>query len=270
MSRPIAPLVLLLSVLLIAACQTAAGPEPEEPVHQDAAGFEAELRAAMDYEEMASNLNEVLTSAHQFEQLAYRYPDEWLPPYWAAFVYTQVRVFGADTTLLKPHLTLAQYYYDQSYERWLAGADTSATERADLYALQGFIHRWSSRLPEDDLQGIEARQVQRDANYYDRALEYDPDQPMVWAMRALGKLRADSTRTQGIEESLRAARHYRMREGTTRPRWGASFAVFWFQNFAPESLDALAEAYGSDSPITGMIARSRARADSLAAASDDA
>lgn len=204
----------------------------------DADAFLREFRTAIAFEDTASTPANVMAAAHRFEEMTLRYPNEWRASYWASFVYTQVGLFTGQDERLVEFLNLAQFYYDQAYARWDSLAtDKSEEARADLYILQAFIANWKG-FPNSGRYGFDVDAYQALEDKYTEMTEAaDPNNPMLWTLRCLPKLRRDETRAEGVRECKQALAFFAEREGTLKPQWSRNFIKFWFQRFAPDALD---------------------------------
>jgi hypothetical protein len=105
--------------------------------------FANEMRAALHLHDTAKVINSELASLEAFKKLAEKYPNEWLPGYWAAYLCNQIaRLSGRDPNFPK-NLT-KQGLIDQS-TKYIGIAKKNASkvteqEKSDLYALQGLLY----------------------------------------------------------------------------------------------------------------------------------
>lgn len=206
--------------------------------------FTARLQQLLAVEDTASTAASVMSVTHRLEELALSHPDEWLAHYWAAFAYTQLGLFTGLDDRTYPYLDLAQVYYDKSWDAWKEEGGESDTERADLLVLQGFIYSWQASVSEEETEQNQWRA--RFESELDKVAELDRDNPMLWMLRGLDKMRKEETRQAGIEEARKAWRLYdREKRSPVHPDWGKSFIQYWFQR------------HGVADQLDGKVAKTR-------------
>ena len=198
--------------------------------------FVKDLEYALALEDTASSYSSVVRAAKHLEYLTKDYPEEWLGLYWAAHVYSQCAIFSRasqERHKYGDYVDLAQAFYDRA---WQANKNRSKADESDLYALQSNIY------------GMRIGQYRYDRNWEkvgeyakleDEALrkakETNPDNPMVWTLEGLDKLRDEATRDEGRRLLAEAIRKYEEYPPATaiHPRWGRQWIDYWLKRYGP-------------------------------------
>lgn len=189
------------------------------------------LREAVDYyhEYATSDLQHIHEAVRRLEAIAIKNPvgegnpDAWLPAYWTAMVYSQLSMFSGDERS-KPYVDLAEAYYEKA---WSGKPDAGPEMDANFYALKGLIMGFVGGSDPENAEEHRATARQ----YWSRAHEADPDNPMALMNQGLSLLPDVETRGQAYEILDRAIELYEPRMGTTTPNWGREFIDVWMGSY---------------------------------------
>ena len=147
--------------------------------HSQGPSYAKLMKSALHVHDTASNYSSEQAAASAFERTAELFPDEWLPNYWASYVYTQlhnsVGLPDAPKGITKKKLMdKAQQQFDLAKSR----VKTNSPEiESDLHALQAFIHYFN---------GIDAKNKELGKPFFDKyaeeiklSLKSNPNNPLV-------------------------------------------------------------------------------------------
>ena len=130
--------------------------------------FAEEMFQALHIHDTAKVIKSELASLSALEKLVEKYPKEWLPGYWTAYIYTQVaRLDGRDPNFPKDlsyaeGIKRAQKYLEIARQNAI---QVSNKEKSDLMVMQGFIYSFLRKDRKyDSLMHLE----------YRKALQIDP------------------------------------------------------------------------------------------------
>ncbi len=116
--------------------------------------YKAAMKAALKIHDDAKSVADEIKSLEAFEQVMKDYPNEWLAPFWAAYLCTQVarleqRVPEEFPDNLDPKelVERANKYSRMAHDIKVDKiGDPTNEERSALHYLQGFIYYWSDRI----------------------------------------------------------------------------------------------------------------------------
>jgi tetratricopeptide (TPR) repeat protein len=121
----------------------------------------------------AKTIPEYVEIANQFDRISKTEKTEWLPLYYAAFVYIMVSFQEPENAKKDQYLDQAQKYLDE--------AKAIDPNESELHLLQGFLY--PSRINIDPMN--RGMVYMSDTNKpLDKALELNPDNPRVYYLRA--------------------------------------------------------------------------------------
>lgn len=211
--------------------------------------FVKDMRHALAMYDTANTLESILEVAHRMERLTVRHSDEWLAHYWTSFLMTQINVYARDQRGAG-YVRLAEFHFNEARKLWDAKVDKPDEEAADMYTLEGFIHSFKASVPEynaDDERTL--------FKYYlDKALEKNPEHPIVWTLNGLTKLRDEKTRAEGTENIRKALGYYlKPRISSVHPYWSIHFIPYWLKNRAPDVLQEVSVRYTKEGPDLAVL-----------------
>lgn len=161
------------------------------------AGFSQSKKFANDIKETlyihdtASSVTSEIAAYNAFKKLSEKYPNEWLPGYWTAYVGTQVsRLYGREDYPkdLDPRELLEECkeYLDKSIS---IKGEMSSEERSDFLMLEGFIYGFIKITIADDDERAQMKELE-DATYR-KAISNNIKNPLMYVLRGINLLGRD-------------------------------------------------------------------------------
>ncbi len=191
----------------------------------------ADLLYAIHIHDTAQVVKSELVSLEAFEKLVKKYPNEWLPSYWAAYLCTQIaRLDGRDPGFPK----------SLSYEEMIGKAEThfaackakainiNTVEKSDLHAMQGFIYTFLRKAINDKYDSL----VQRE---YKKSLAINPLNVNLQIQFAIGLSNRAGSSYQDLVTALGIFEYNRIFFGKIDNRalttyYAKDFVDFWRRN----------------------------------------
>lgn len=149
--------------------------------------FAKEMKAALLHHDTASIVTTEVVALQAFEKLMKKYPEEWLPAYWASYLCTQIaRLEGRSPEFpkdmnAKELLQRSQQYFDYADK---ALAEKTKQEQSDFHVLQGFIYSFFA--------GTIAKNGEEKGKYfsmmdqeYRKAIKANPTNPLFLVLKAI-------------------------------------------------------------------------------------
>lgn len=152
--------------------------------------FANDIKETLYIHDTASSAASEVAALKAFKDLAKKYPNEWLPSYWTAYLSTQVyRLFDRpDFPKEVDHkqvLLESKTYFDQAKK--IKGEMTDL-ERSDFLMLEGFIYSFMKfSVPVEEEDEFVALQKEK----YQEAMKYNPRNPLMYVLRGISLLNRD-------------------------------------------------------------------------------
>jgi tetratricopeptide (TPR) repeat protein len=136
--------------------------------------YEQAMLGAIEKMNNASSIGEYIEAANLFERIGQTEKTEWLPQYYAAFMYLLAGFQEDDITKKDPYFDKSQQFLDKAFKL--------APENSELYALQAFIY--PGRIVVDPMnRGMELMGKMNAA--IDKAIRLDPENPRSYYLQAV-------------------------------------------------------------------------------------
>lgn len=149
--------------------------------------FAKDIKAALYIHDTASVVLSEVEALHAFQGLITKYPKEWLPCYWTAYLCTQIaRLEGRSEDFpkdlnAKQLLSDAKKYHDQAVA--IKGEMTNI-ERSDFLMLEGFIYGFYEMLGVvDDEEAGNYKTLKQ--SKYQEAISYNPRNPLMYVLKGI-------------------------------------------------------------------------------------
>lgn len=155
---------------------------------QDKKEYNRVLKSAFHVHDTASTYESSLYAAKMLEEVADKFPDEWLANYWAAYIHTQCGLYypniPEDAGTLFP--ANAQKNIELAMKRYKGD---SSEILSDLHALQSFVYYTYTWYP--DNKPMDSVYNQKSQEHTRMALNLNPDNPIVYVVIGTGMLRSE-------------------------------------------------------------------------------
>ena len=190
--------------------------------------FQAEMKEALTIHYTTTSVMGEIEALNAFKSLSKKYPNQWLPDYWAAYLCTQVaRLKGRVDNFpedLDPRALIfeAQQHFDSANKR--------LPQQSDFHMLQGFINNFQNWIvaetEEDKERYTQLRKIE-----FKAAARLNPKNPLLMVLNGIDLTGEDKTYQEVIagiillekaDEIFSAAPNRSM---TTY--WNKDFIPFW-------------------------------------------
>ncbi len=177
--------------------------------------YQKVMKQAIDKLFQSQTIQELVDVANQFERISTMEKREWLPLYYASFLYIMISFKETDNARKDQYLDQAQKYLNQ--------AMSIEPNESELFMLQGFLY--PSRINIDPVNRGMALMGQMNAAL-DKALELNPDNPRVYHLRATMTANMPETFGGGVAKTLpfyqKAAEKFELfkPKSEIHPNWG--------------------------------------------------
>jgi len=154
--------------------------------------FANDIKETLYMHDTASSAASEAIALSAFKDLAEKYPNEWLPSYWTAYLSTQVyRLWNRPDFPkdLDPKKLIkdAQTYLEKS--KAIKG-EMSKVEKSDFLMLEGFIYGFMKfTLPKEEGRFLELQEQK-----YQEAMMQNPRNPLMYVMQGITLLQQDEYR----------------------------------------------------------------------------
>ncbi len=155
---------------------------------QDKKAYNRVLKSAFHVHDTASTYESSLYAAKMLEDIAEKFPNEWLANYWAAYIHTQCGLYypNIPKNAGKVFPANAQKNIELAMERYTGD---SLEIRSDLHALQSFVYYTYTWYPENkEMDSVYRMKSQEHTRI---ALNLNPDNPIVYVLMGTNLLRSD-------------------------------------------------------------------------------
>lgn len=175
----------LLTIVLLSFCSLAAFSQSKK--------FAKDIKEVLYIHDTASSVTSEVVALNAFKDLAGKYPEEWLPPYWTAYLCTQIaRLEGRSDDYpkdmnAKQLLEDSKKYLDQSVR---IKGDMNDLERSNFLMLEGFIYSFFSFMVATTDEDREKYTNLREEKYK-AAIKLNPRNPLMYVSRAIVLTRAE-------------------------------------------------------------------------------
>lgn len=204
--------------------------------------YENAMKSALFMHDTASSYSSEQAVANLYEKIAREYQNEWLPNYWASYVYTQLnnmygRVPDTPKNVTKNDLmNKAQEHLDQARSRM---PDGDKLVESDIHALQALIHYFNFRMSQS-ASGGEDMILEKKQQYQSElklSLQKNLENPLVLVMLGttlLGNKESDFKDTLAARIMLNKANELFKQSDTHRAlstRWNQEWLwLFWLKH----------------------------------------
>ncbi len=152
--------------------------------------FATDIKETLYIHDTASSIASEIVALNAFKDLVEKYPNEWLPAYWTAYLSTQVwrlydrPEFPKDLDAEKL-LWESKDYLDKSVR---IKGDMSDEERSDFLMLEGFIYGFMEyAVPEEKKEEYENLRKAK----YKEATKYNSRNPLMFVLQGTNMIRKD-------------------------------------------------------------------------------
>ncbi len=192
--------------------------------------FANDIKETLYIHDTASSVTSEIVAYNAFKELVDKYPNEWLPGYWTAYIGTQVsRLYGRPgyPEELKPRELLEECkaFLDQSVS---VKGEMNAGERSDFLMLEAFIYGFMAVTIVDDDERADMKELEDQT--YQRAMRHNPRNPLMYVLRGINLLGREDYRdiAAGIGLLDYAEQIFEKAEnrGLTT-YWNKDFIKFW-------------------------------------------
>ncbi len=206
--------------------------------------FEMEIESALAVHDTASSVASEMAALEAFRELTTRYQKEWLPPYWTAYLCTQVaRLKGraSDFPVNLDPKALIDEAQEQFHKANARTPDKDDILKSDFHMLQGFIYGWREWITASSEEEKEKYRAMRQAEY-DRAMRLNPENPLMYVM--VGIQLQDEPRDHNDALAAVALLNYaeeifsRAARRSLTTYWNRDFIPYW-RSEARKKLDKL-------------------------------
>ncbi len=149
--------------------------------------FASEMKEALYIHDTTSSLDGEVQALKAFQKLVKKYPNEWLPGYWTAYLCTQIARLEARVDNFPKDLNAKQLmkdskkYYDLAVK---AKGEMNDIEKSDFLMLEGFIYGFYENLvAENEDERNEFKSI-RQAKYRE-AISYNPRNPLMYVLQGI-------------------------------------------------------------------------------------
>ncbi|MEO0572709.1 MAG: hypothetical protein AAF039_13465 [Bacteroidota bacterium] len=149
--------------------------------------FGRDMKNALQIHETASTISHEIHALKAFKNLVIKYPNEWLPSYWTAYMCTQVARLDGKTKNFpkdmsaKELLLEARAYFETSIER---KGEMTNNEKSDFLILESFIYGFfQSRVASSQLEK-ENYGTLKESKYLEAA-QNNPKNPLIYVMQGI-------------------------------------------------------------------------------------
>ncbi|MEP1097712.1 MAG: hypothetical protein ABJG78_21515 [Cyclobacteriaceae bacterium] len=204
--------------------------------------FANDIKQALYIHDTASSAASEAVALSAFKDLTEKYPNEWLPSYWTAYLSTQVFRLKARPDFpkdLDPNEVLldSKTYLEKS--KTIKGEMTER-EQSDFLMLEGFIYGFLKfSVPEEE----EGPFVEQEKRKYQEAMKYNSRNPLMYVMKGITLLQEEDYQdiVAGIGLLDYAEQTFEKSEnrGLTT-YWNKDFIKFW-RSRGEEKLKGLLE-----------------------------
>ncbi|NIR73224.1 hypothetical protein GWO43_08005 [candidate division KSB1 bacterium] len=139
-----------------------------------------DLEFAIHIHDTASVFESEIEATAAFEKVCEKFPENWRPFYWTAYMYTQI---GRAVDILKRNedpmsfIDEAQAYFDKAAARL---SNKTSGEQSDFQALQSLIYLFKARFSEDETSQNIFKAAGQDA--LNQAIQANPENPLVYVL----------------------------------------------------------------------------------------
>jgi len=159
----------------------------------------ADMEFAIQIHDTASVFESELEAINAFEKVCEKYPDQWRPFYWTAYMYTQigrlVEIMERDDDPVV-FVDKAQAYFDKASARL---PDRTKDERANFQALQSLIYLFKARYSESEASRDEFKTASQEALH--QAIRANPENPLVYVLTGTALI-GEGAREKNIADIL--------------------------------------------------------------------
>jgi len=209
-----------------------------------------EMEAALKLHEDAKDYAGEVKAAEAFAKITEKYTSEWLPAYWASYLYTQLtNILVRDITVAKEGTTIdgmiskSQKYLDLAKER---KGEMTTSEQADFHNLQGLIYFFKARTAE--IEEYKNQHLEERTKSISLAINLDAQNPNAQVMAATELIRygyneKDLQKVLGGKLLLENAKKTYQNRKTKRSmttHWAEDFVNFWL-GFANKTIKEYGE-----------------------------
>lgn len=153
-------------------------------LHCNEKRFEEDMAAALHIHDTTKSVSGEIIALQRFKEVCKKYPEEWLPNYWTAYLLTQVaRLKGRADDFPKDMdpgqlIRDSQQYFDRA-NQLLANKNDGQT--SDFHVLQGFIYGWFSTIVADS-EGEKERYSDLQKEHYRLAAIANHNNPIIYVL----------------------------------------------------------------------------------------
>ena len=152
--------------------------------------FSNDIKETLYIHDTASSAASEVVALNAFKDLVEKYPNEWLPSYWTAYLSTQVyRLWNRPDFPkdLDPKKVIqdANVYLEKATK---IKGDMTAEEKSDFLMLEGFIYGFTRfTVPEEE----EGPFLEKQKMKYQDAMKHNPKNPLMYVMKGITLLQKD-------------------------------------------------------------------------------
>lgn len=158
--------------------------------------FAQEMEFALHIHDTASVFESELKAVKAFERVGKKYNNEWLPQYWAAYLYTQIGRLVDRLERAEARMS----FIDKAQEKFDLAAkllpNKTVEDQSSFHALQGLIYLFKSRFSEGTDSKIYAELGVEEVN---KAIQTNPNNPLVFVLSATSLIRSTTNLGQDGE-----------------------------------------------------------------------
>ena len=153
--------------------------------------FANDINETLYIHDTASSVASEIVAYEAFKELTEKYPDEWLPGYWTAYIGTQVsRLYGRPgyPEDLDPRALLEECktYLDKAVS---VKGEMSDEEKSNFLVLEAFIYGFMAVTISDDAERAEMKELEDKT--YREAVKYNIKNPLMYVLRGINLLGRD-------------------------------------------------------------------------------
>ena len=155
--------------------------------------FSKKMSIALGIHDTASTVGSELMALKAFQELVQKYPEEWLPAYWAAYLCTQIARLDGRSDQFPENLNGRQLlldsksYYDQAFK---IKANKTDQEHSDFLMLEGFIYGfYINMVAKTDEERATYQKIKQDR--YKQAILLNPRNPLMYVMQGISLSQRD-------------------------------------------------------------------------------
>ncbi len=156
---------------------------------QDKKEYNRILKSAYHVHDTASTYESSLIAAKMLEDLAEKFPNEWMANYWAAYIHTQCGLYYPNIPKDAGKVIPANAQRNIALAMKRYRGDSSEI-LSDIHALQSFVYFTHTWYP--DHKEMDSVYKAKSAEHTRKALSLNPDNPIVYVMIGTNLLRSES------------------------------------------------------------------------------